>query len=82
MAAVEVARRGVVLHQQRSAVAHVIQQSLVILRDVFARVVRANAQHDRSEAAEIAMCHIVRGQHSDVEPQLPQARWECRRPRP
>ncbi len=51
---------------------HVIQQPLVVLLDIFARVVRANTQHDGSEPAEIAVPHIVRGQHRDIEAQLPQ----------
>ena len=55
VSAIEVARARVVLHQQCSAVAHVIEQSLVVFLHVFAGVVGANPEDDGSETLQVAV---------------------------
>src|SRR5271165_6826263 len=72
VAGVEVAGRCVVLHQQRAAVLHVIQQTLIVLLHVVARVVGANAGNDGAEAAETAMLDVASRKKSYIEAELPQ----------
>ena len=56
MSLVEIGGPGVVLHQQCSAALHVVEKALVVLLDLVAGVIGANAQDDRSEAAQFVMC--------------------------
>src|SRR5271165_547998 len=70
MACVEVAGRRVVLHQQRTAVTHIVEQALVVLLNIVARVVGADAKNNGAETAEISVLHIVRRQQGDVEANL------------
>ena len=60
----------VVLHHQRSAVLHVIQQPALIGAQIRAHVVGAHASDDGVEAAEIAARQIVRAQQHHVGAQL------------
>ena len=72
VAVVEVAGRGVVLHDQRAAVAGVVQKPLIILLHIVARIVGANAQHDGPEAIEIAAREIAGSKQRDVEAEFAQ----------
>src|ERR1019366_3147006 len=56
---VEIAWRGVVLHQQRAAIPHIIKQPGIVLFHVIARVVGPNAEHDRRKAPEVAMLNVI-----------------------
>src|SRR5271165_3471925 len=76
VAGVEVAGRCVVLHQQRAAVLYVIQQALIVLLHVVARVVGANAEDDGAETAKIAVLDIVSRKESYIEAELPQHRGD------
>ncbi len=69
---IEVAGRGVVLHQQRAAVVHVVEQALVVLLHVVAGVVGANAEDDRAEAAEVAALNVICREQGDIQAKLPQ----------
>ena len=50
----------------------VVEQALIVLLHVVARVVGANAEHDRAEALKIAVLDVVRRQQGDIESELPQ----------
>jgi len=50
----------------------VIQQPLIVLLHIVARIEGSNAQHDGPEASQIAMGDVVRRKQRDVESQLAQ----------
>src|ERR1035441_3015074 len=62
VSAIEFAWRGVVLHQQRAAIAHIVKEPLMIFLHVIAGVVSPNAEHDRPKAREIAVLNVIRGE--------------------
>ncbi len=73
MAFVEVAGRSVVLHQQRAAVLHVVEQPLIVLLDCLLRVVGANTKDDRAESAQVSRASTsAAGSKRHVEPEFAQ----------
>ena len=70
MAAVEIADAGVVLHDQGAARRNVIQQLLVVGRDIFLRVVGADAENDGSVLRQIFAGEFFRRKHGDINSDL------------
>ncbi len=70
MPIVKVGHATVVLHHQRSARRHKIQQLFVIRGHIFLRVVGPNPQHDRSVSAQVFAGKLLRRNqayiHSDL----------------
>ena len=60
----------VVLHDQRSAVGDVIEQALIVLANVFASVIGADAEHDGAVRCEISGGEFFGRDQRDVESEL------------
>ena len=73
-AVVKVTCARVVLHDQRAASRNEIQQLLVICRDIFLRVVGANAQHHCPKLAQVLRGEFFWRNHGNVHPDLLQHR--------